>query len=135
MRRLLLPTALLLAAQLHAGRAATYVLEKGGVSQVLVLRRVAAEIVDFSLVTSCPKARCRDSLAGEARMDPFRNHPGSSTKGDWAAEEYVYRKGGCRVALRVDMESATMVRVLATCPGRGKKACPLQLDGVLKLKR
>lgn len=135
MRRLILIPALLLASQLHAGRSATYLLSEKGVDQRLVMRREAAEVVSFTLVTRCEKNRCQDSVAGEARMDPFKNHPGSSVKGDWAAEEYVYRKGKCRIAFRVDMESATMVKVLPSCPEHDKKACPLKLDGVLKLKR
>lgn len=135
MRRLLLPTALLLASQLHAGRAATYLLSDKGVDQRLTIKRETTDLISFTLVTECVKKRCKDSLAGEARMDPFKNHPGSSVKGDWAAEEYVYRKGKCRIGFRVDMESGTMVKVLPSCPERDTKKCPLKLDGVLKLKR
>jgi hypothetical protein len=125
----------LIAATAFAGRAATYAATVGDQTQTLVIRRETAEIVGFTLTNRCPKARCLDSIVGEARQDPFQKPSGKGSKGDFAAEEYVYQKGKCRLTLRVDMESASMVQVIAACPERDRRKCPLSLGEVLKIKR
>lgn len=135
MRRILVFAVLLLGSQAFAGRAATYVATKGGVSQTLVVRRETAQTISFRFVSECAKARCTDSLVGEAVSDPFKKPVKGGSKGDFAAEEYVYRKGKCQVVFRVDMESASMVKVLASCPEHNKKKCPLEIDETLRIRR
>jgi hypothetical protein len=135
MRRLLAFAALLLPAPLLAGRAATYVLTKGDITQTLVMKRETAQMASFTFVSECKKSKCKDSLGGTAIQDPFKHPTGKGYKGTFAAEEYLYEKGKCRVIFRVDMESASMVKVLANCPERKKKKCPLEIDGILRLQR
>lgn len=135
MRRILAFAVLLLGSQAFAGRAATYVATKGDVTQKLVLKRETAEIASFVFVSECRKLRCKDSLAGEARQDPFKQPSNKGYKGSFAADEYVYQKGKCRVTFRLDMESASMVKVLAACPEHNKKKCPLEIDETLRLQR
>ncbi|MEN9355675.1 MAG: hypothetical protein RL318_3000 [Fibrobacterota bacterium] len=136
MRRSLACAFLFLVTPLFAGRAATYVLNKGDITQTLVMKRETAQSVSFSFVSECKKEKCKDSLGGMATQDPFRHPTGKDYKGSFAAEEYLYEKGKCRVIFRVDMESASMVKVLASaCPEHKKKKCPLEIDGILRLQR
>jgi hypothetical protein len=133
--RSLLPLVLTAAVVAEAGREAVYTAAKGDVSQTLVMKRVTASQVEFKLLSSNAKAACKDEVAGEASQNPL-SHPGvKSTPGDFAAEEYVYKKGRCQLTFRVDMESATMVKVIAACPEHKKPKCPLELPAVLRIKR
>ncbi len=121
------------AAMSLAGREAVYTAAVNGATQTLSLKRLTSSTVQFRLQTDCPKARCHDMVTGEASQNPFA--VSSASQKDFAAEEYVYQKGKCRLAFRVDMESATMVKVVAACPEHNRKKCPLNLGSVLNLKR
>ncbi len=132
--RLLLPFVLTVVVAAEAGREAIYTATKGEVSQTLVMKRVTSTQVEFKLQSSNSKGTCKDELSGEATQNPL-SHPGAkSTPGEFAAEEYVYKKGKCQVTFRVDMESATMVKVLSACPEHKKPKCPLEIPAVLHLK-
>ena len=131
-----LPTVLLcLASVSFAGREAIYTASKGDVSQTLVMRRLSSSSAAFTLRSENAKVGCHDEVSGEAVQDPLA-HPGAKGSGSsFAAEEYVYRKGNCRITFRVDMESATMVKVVAACPEHRKPRCPLEIPETLRLRR
>jgi len=131
-----LTSLLLLAATAQAGRAATYLAQKGDVSQQVVIKRITSDQIEFRLTTRNEKAKAVDSLSGDARQKPMTTPTDKKTsQGTFAAEEYFYDKGKCHIVFRVDMESATMTQVKGNCPEHDRKKTPLDIGATLKLKR